>query len=419
MSETNQVISFGCRLNQHEGDVIEHVIMGNTENSIVVNTCAVTNEAEKKAVQTIRNLKKNKPDAKIFVTGCAAQINPDKFAAMPEVHMVLGNHDKLVPQNYSMMEKKIVVSELPTKSKPLIYDVEKTTSKTRMLIEVQNGCDHSCTFCCIPLGRGKSRSMPLGAIAQCIEKALLNGCKEIVFTGVDITAYGNDLPVKINLGQAIQRLLKLFPSLPRMRLSSLDVAEIDQDLINLFKNEQRLMPHIHISMQSGDNMILKRMKRRHTRSQVIEFCNNLQHYRSDITYGADLIVGFPTENDEMFQNSINLIKEARISHLHVFPFSPRNNTPAAKMPQVPFNIIKQRVKIARNAGLEMKKILYNNSIGEEHSVLIENSKSSDVVSKGHTANFMKVKANTKLPAGSIIKLKIIKHNNGHLLANMI
>lgn len=321
MSNNQDIITFGCRLNIYESEIIrDNLQKSGLENVTVINTCAVTKQAEKQARQAIRRLKKEHPEKRIIVTGCAAQNTPEMFASMKEVDKVIGNEEKLSDKNYNFDEERVIVNDIMSVKETANHLVKSFEGKARAFIQVQNGCDHRCTFCMIPFGRGNSRSVPIGVIVEQVRSLHASGYQEIVLTGVDVTAYGADLPGAPTFAQMIRRLLALVPELQRLRLSSIDVAEIDDDLFELMAHNKRLMPHFHISLQAGDNMILKRMKRRHNREQVIDFCHKLRSLRPEVSFGADIIAGFPTETDEMFENTRTLIAEAGIQYLHVFPY---------------------------------------------------------------------------------------------------
>jgi threonylcarbamoyladenosine tRNA methylthiotransferase MtaB len=398
---SNKVITFGCRLNEYESQLIKADLEQNQQdNCLVINTCSVTQEAIKKAKNAIILAKKAYPTHKIIVTGCAAQIQANVFANMSEVHAVLGNKEKLslsqsLKANNDLQidpslaeispEKKISVSNIMREKKVGTEEilVSNFEGRTRAFVQIQNGCNHRCTFCIIPYARGNNRSIEISKIYNQINKFTDSGYQEIVFTGVDITDYGKDLPNKPTLAQIIKRILNLCPTLHRLRLSSVDVAEIDNDLFNLMSTEERLMPHMHISLQAGDNTILQRMRRRHQREQVIDFCKSLRAARKDIAFGADIIAGFPTETDEMFLNTYSLIDEAGLQYLHIFPYSAHPNTPAYYMPQNPQDVIHKRAKILRNKGKECLNKFLTNQIGKYTTVLIEKD------NKGYSANFIK------------------------------
>ncbi len=368
----NQVITFGCRLNIYESEVIKNLIHDEgIQNHIIVNTCAVTNEAERQARQMIRRLHKENPEKKIIVTGCGAQIRPEQFLKMTEVSKVIGNQEKLEKYSYTS-EESYIVGDIMTAHRLASPTVTHFDHKVRAYFQIQNGCNHRCTFCTIPFGRGNSRSVPVGDIVTSIQDILNNGVKEIVLTGVDITDYGLDLPGKPTLSQMVHRLLKLCPQLQRLRLSSLDPVEVDDEFFELIKNP-RIMPHLHISLQAGDDMILKRMKRRHLRHHIVEFCHKVRQSRPDVVFGADIIAGFPTETDEMFDNTKRIVEECQLTFLHVFPYSKREGTPAARMPQVPSAMIKQRAKMLREEGNKAFERLAKSMIGQTVLCLIENN----------------------------------------------
>lgn len=453
----NQVVTFGCRLNAYESEGIKEALKKTDQkNLIVFNSCAVTSEAEKDLRVALRKARKNNPEAKIIVTGCAAQIDPEKYAKMAEVDLVLGNVEKSNPESYeskSDTTKLLTPYHLPLTPNPeiahkdrifaeskkasQIFLTESETSKikvndimsvqdtapqlvsyfenqTRAFLEIQNGCNHRCTFCIIPFGRGNSRSVAFGEIVSQVKKMVAAGHKEVVFTGVDISGYGEDLAVKITLSQMIKRLLKLVPELPRLRLSSIDVAEIDEEFFDILKNEPRFMPYLHLSVQSGDDIILKRMKRRHTRQQVLDFCTKARQIRPEITFGCDIIAGFPTETNEMFENSLRLISEAGIVFTHIFPYSKREGTPAAKMPQVNGSIVKERAKLLREAGAnELQKFL-KNQVGRRTKVIVE----KDGI--GKSENFLDVKiVNNEVRAGEILEVHLQDLDRNFLIANLI
>ena len=367
------IITFGCRLNAYESEIMRKLAKeSNLSNTIIINTCAVTSEAERQARQAIRKARRKEPNAKIIVTVCAAQISPETFSSMPEVDKVLGNEEKLIGSSYKEdSDARIKVGNIMSAQKVDTHIIDRFEDRTRAFIQVQTGCDHRCTFCIIPFGRGKSRSVPMGKIFEQVRTLISNGVKEIVLSGVDITSYGPDLPGKPSLGQMVRRLLASNPSLPRLRLSSLDPAEIDDDLMLLVESEPRLMPHLHLSLQAGDDMVLKRMKRRHDRQQAMNLILKLRHLRSDLVLGADFIAGFPTESETMFKNTLNFIDECELTYLHVFPFSARPETPAARMPQVSHNVIKDRAEQLRELSSKALDKHLKKEIGKNRSVLIE------------------------------------------------
>ena len=415
----SNIITLGCRLNIYESEVIKSLTNKlNVNDYTIINSCAVTNEAEKKVCYEIRRAKRLNPSKKIIVTGCAAQINPEKYLQMPEVYLVLGNNEKMKEKVWKNIKNinKIQVDDIFNASSTQNNIIEKYEEKTRAYIEIQQGCNHRCTFCIIPFGRGNNRSVPIDTIINRIKKLLKNNYKEIVFTGVDITDYGKDSPGMQNLFQLSKNILKLFPELEQLRLSSLDCAEINEDFWLLLKNK-RFMPHLHLSLQSGNNLILKRMKRRHTKQQAIDFCKKVRNYRNDVVFGADIIAGFPTETDKMFEDSIELIKKCDLTHLHIFPFSAHKSTPAARMPQVPKDIIKKRAKILRNIGnTNMKKYL-NKQIGSKARVLIEQVKETSSI--GKSQHFTKVKIPQILTKGSIVDCIITSVHENILIGTLI
>ncbi|BDU60563.1 threonylcarbamoyladenosine tRNA methylthiotransferase MtaB [Candidatus Rickettsia kotlanii] len=396
------VVTFGCRLNIYESEIIrKNLELSGIDNVAIFNTCAVTKVAEKQARQAIRKAKKNNPDLKIIVTGCSAQTSPQMYGNMPEVDKVIGNEEKLLPNYYQITDAKITVNDIMSMKETASHLVSSFDGRSRAFIQVQNGCDHFCTFCIIPYGRGKSRSVAIGAIVEQVKHLVLNGFKEVVFTGVDVTAYGSDLPGSPTFAQMIKRVLNLVPELKRLRLSSIDVAEIDDELFELIAYSERIMPHFHISLQAGDDMILKRMKRRHNRANVIEFCWKLRAIRPEVSFGADIIAGFPTETPEMFENTRKLISEAELQYLHVFPYSEREGTPAARMSQVPKNIRKERAEILRQEGQNQLTEFFKKHIGQKVELLVENNNIA------HTENFIPVKLDKPLEIGQIFKAKLV------------
>jgi threonylcarbamoyladenosine tRNA methylthiotransferase MtaB len=416
LENTNQVITFGCRLNAYESQVIKmNLKEANAQDCIVINTCSVTQEAIKKAKQEVRIQKRKNPLAKIIVTGCAAQIDPALFSNMPEVFQVIGNEEKMHSVNYQDTQtEKILVNDIMSVRETAGHLVSHFENNTRAFVQIQNGCNHRCTFCTIPYGRGNNRSVPIGAIVTQIKHLVAVGYQEVVLTGVDITDYGDDLPGKPKLGQAINRILNLVPDLQRLRLSSVDVAEVDTELLELIQHHPKLMPHLHISLQSGDNMILKRMKRRHNREEVINFCTKVRQVRSDVAFGADIIVGFPTETDQMFENTKNLVDEAGLQYLHVFPYSAHPNTPASKMPQVENKIRKERAKILIQKGKEQLDNFLQNNVGKYGRVLVEKD------GFGHTENFIHTKIYNKIiEAGTVVLAKLESVEKGQMIASAL
>ena len=353
MSDSVNIVTFGCRLNAYESEVIrKRAAEDGLGDAVVFNTCAVTGEAVRQARQAIRKARRERPDARLIVTGCAAQIDPAAFAAMPEVDLVLGNAEKSAPGAYLAQPGggRVRVNDIMSVRETAGHLIDGLKDRARAYVEVQNGCDHRCTFCIIPYGRGNSRSAAAGEVVEQVRRLSAQGYREVVLTGVDITSWGSDLPGAPTLGQLTARILKLVPELPRLRLSSIDAAEIDLDLLRLFAEEPRLMPYLHLSLQAGDDMILKRMKRRHSRADALRLIAEVRAVRRDVAFGADLIAGFPTETEAMFQNTLDLVAEADLAFLHVFPFSPRPGTPAARMPPVPGAEVKARAARLRAAG---------------------------------------------------------------------
>ncbi|HKT17336.1 MAG TPA: tRNA (N(6)-L-threonylcarbamoyladenosine(37)-C(2))-methylthiotransferase MtaB, partial [Stellaceae bacterium] len=346
-----RILTFGCRLNAFESEVIRgHVRAAGLDDAVIVNTCAVTAEAERQARQAIRRARREHPEARLIVTGCAAQIDPQRYAAMEEVDLVLGNAEKLKSESYRPGPTRIAVGDIMALTETAAHLIDGFENRARAFIEVQQGCDHRCTFCIIPFGRGNSRSVPMGEIVRQARALSEAGFRELVLTGVDLTGFGADLPGRPSLGQLCRRLLALLPELRRLRLSSLDPVEIDDALWRLIAEEERLLPHLHLSIQAGDDLILKRMKRRHSRAEALEVCRRARALRPGIALGADLIAGFPTEDEAMFKRTLDLIDEAGLDYLHVFPFSARAGTPASRMPQVPRALIRERAARLRAAG---------------------------------------------------------------------
>lgn len=371
-----QLITMGCRLNIVESEIMrDHAKAQGLENAVILNTCAVTNEAERQSRQAVRRARRENPEAKIIVTGCSVQLNPDVYAQMPEVDHILGNQEKMKAESFNFAaqkeDNKVHVTDIMTATETAHHLISGFENHVRTFVQIQNGCDHRCTFCTIPFARGNNRSVPVGAIVQQIKTLIDRGSREVVLTGVDITGYGPDLPGKPALGDLVRRILNQVPELQRLRLSSLDPSEVDEDLFDLMVNEPRLMPHFHLSLQAGDNMILKRMKRRHLREDAIEFVQRIKAGRSDAVFGADIIAGFPTETEEMHQNSLRIIEECHLTYLHVFPYSARQGTPAARMPQVSKSLIKQRAAALRQKGEKRLETHYKSLIGKTVSVLME------------------------------------------------
>ncbi|RWK55507.1 tRNA (N(6)-L-threonylcarbamoyladenosine(37)-C(2))-methylthiotransferase MtaB [Mesorhizobium sp.] len=377
------VVTFGCRLNTYESEVMrreaESAGLGALEGgAIIFNTCAVTGEAVRQAKQSIRKARREHPQARIIVTGCAAQTEPQNFVAMDEVDLVLGNEEKLKAHSYRALPdfgvndtEKARVNDIFSVRETAGHMVDAIECRARAFVQVQNGCDHRCTFCIIPYGRGNSRSVPMGAVVEQVKRLSGNGYAEIVLTGVDMTSFGADLPGSPKLGKLVKTILKQVPDVKRLRLSSIDSIEADDDLLEAIATEPRLMPHLHLSLQSGDDMILKRMKRRHNRDQSIRFCEDLRKLRPGIVFGADIIAGFPTETDAMFEKSLEIVEECGLTHLHVFPFSPRQGTPAARMPQLRRELVKQRAARLRAAGDAAYRSHLSSLAGTRQSILVE------------------------------------------------
>ncbi len=404
------VVTFGCRLNTYESEAIRRVAgLAGVNDATVVNTCAVTAEAVRQAKQAIRRIKRDQPQARLLVTGCAAQTEPATFAAMPEVDSVIGNEEKFDAKAWGS-HQKVAVSDIMAVKSMRAHAIDGIEGRTRAFVQVQNGCDHRCTFCIIPFGRGNSRSLPIEVIVEQARRLAANGYRELVLTGVDITSYGADLPEAPRLGVLVKRILKDVPDLARLRLSSIDSAEADCDLFEAFANEPRLMPHLHLSLQAGDDLILKRMKRRHSRRDAIAFCAEVRRLRPDIAFGADIIAGFPTETEDMFLRSLDLVDECGLTQLHVFPFSPRPGTPAARMPQLHRAIIKERARRLRDKGDMVLRRHLDREIGVRRRVLAE------LQALGRTEQFMPVQLTGSIQAGTILDLTMKAHDGRRLLA---
>jgi len=374
--KTPKVVTFGCRLNAYESEVMAaHAQSAGLDEAIVFNTCAVTAESTRQARQSIRKARRENPGAKIIVTGCAAQVDPDGFADMPEVDHVLGNDEKMRAQPYADFglgaAERVRVADIMEVRETSPHMIDAFGDRARAFIQVQNGCDHRCTFCIIPYGRGNSRSVPAGAVVEQVQRLVDQGFREVVLSGVDITSYGPDLPGDQSLGRLVEHILVHVPDLPRLRLSSIDSIETDETLFRMITDNERVMPHLHLSLQSGDNMILKRMKRRHDRDHAIEFCARVRDARPEMVFGADFIAGFPTETDEMFRNTLQLVEECGLTFLHVFPYSIRPGTPAAKMPQVDGATIKSRAAELRQAGEKALSQHLDRHVGRTSRVLME------------------------------------------------
>ncbi|MGB3415419.1 MAG: tRNA (N(6)-L-threonylcarbamoyladenosine(37)-C(2))-methylthiotransferase MtaB [Mesorhizobium sp.] len=415
------VVTFGCRLNTYESEVMrreaENAGLGELEGgAIIINTCAVTGEAVRQAKQSIRKARREHPDARIIVTGCAAQTAPQDFSAMDEVDLVLGNEEKLHSHNYRALPdfgvndfEKARVNDIFSVRETASHMVDAIEGRARAFVQVQNGCDHRCTFCIIPYGRGNSRSVPIGGVVEQVKRLVGNGYAEVVLTGVDMTSFGADLPGSPKLGRLVKTILKQVPDIRRLRLSSIDSIEVDEELLDVVANEHRLMPHLHLSLQAGDDMILKRMKRRHLRADSIRFCAEVRRLRPDIVFGADMIAGFPTETEDMFENSLKIVEECGLTHLHVFPFSPRQGTPAARMPQVRREVVKERAARLRAAGDAAYAKHLASLVGTHQSILIERD------GLGRTAGFTLAAIDAGAP-GDIVETVITGHDGARLTA---
>ncbi|MGE5512877.1 MAG: tRNA (N(6)-L-threonylcarbamoyladenosine(37)-C(2))-methylthiotransferase MtaB [Bacteroidota bacterium] len=418
MSSEPRVITLGCRLNAYESEVMRrHAASAGHGTSVVVNTCAVTGEAVRQAMQTVRKVRRESPDARIIVTGCAAQIEPERFAAMPEVDHVVGNGEKMCASTWEGLSvpesERVQVNDIMSVRETASHLIEGFGGRARAYVQVQNGCDHRCTFCIIPFGRGPSRSVPIGEVVRQIRRLVETDYREVVLTGVDITSYGADLPGRPTLGRLVRQILDHVPQLARLRLSSLDQVEVDCDLMQAIASEPRLMPHLHLSLQAGDNMILKRMKRRHAREQAIAFCAEVRAVRPDVAFGADLIAGFPTETEEMFANTLDLVDACGLAYLHVFPFSPRPGTPAARMPQVARAEVKERAARLRSRGAEALSRHLSAQTGRIIDVLAEDN------GIGRAEDFCEVALAGPVPPGQLVKARVTGHNGSRLEAEVM
>ena len=419
-----KVVTFGCRLNTYESEIIKgHAEKAALSDAVIFNTCAVTAEATRQAKQSIRRAKRNNPDTRVIVTGCAAQIDPAQFSSMDEVDLVLGNEEKLTAKSYNdfgiSRSERVAVNDIMSVKETAPQLIDGFEQRSRAFVQVQNGCDHRCTFCIIPYGRGNSRSVPAGEVVSQIQKLVENGYNEVIITGVDITSYGPDLPGNPTLGTLCQKILKNVPDLKRLRLSSIDSIETDEALFDIITNDKRMMPHLHLSLQAGDNMILKRMKRRHSREDSIEFCNAVLKARPDVVFGADIITGFPTETEEMFQNSLKLVEDCNLTYLHVFPYSEREGTPAARMPQMDRSIRKERGARLRALGEEKVDKLLRDTIGKEVSILIEKMAKDQNAAIGHTEHFAPAKIMGDHPIGNIAKAVVTGYQDGILITEAL
>ena len=412
---SKKVITFGCRLNNLESEFIDQQLKQHAidKNVFIFNTCAVTSEAERKARQSIRKIKKENPNAKIVVTGCSAQIDPNKWLQMEEVSKVIGNIEKTKKEFWNKLslnnDKELITSDIMSFKKDETDFTGLTKQNSRYFLQIQNGCNHRCTFCIIPYGRGNSRSVSVNKIIENVNEALQNNFKEIVLTGVDLTSWGKEfLGEGYSLGSIVKKILDKFKTLPRLRVSSIDPAEIDYELMEVLESDNRFMPHLHLSIQHGDDLILKRMKRRHLSRDVINLVNEARRRRPEVTFGADIISGFPTESLQAHKNTLRLIKEANINFVHVFPFSPREGTPAAKMQMISSELITKRAKEVRDLGHKNKIKYFKSIINKHKKVLIETG------NRGYSECFSKVQLNENIKSGSLVDVKIISSNNNNL-----
>ena len=409
--------TLGCRLNSYETESMRN--MAGTvglNNAVVINTCAVTHQAVSKSRQEIRRLKRENPNSTLIVTGCAAQIDPKGFSKMHEVDFVLGNSEKMRPEIWSNLasgapveSERVQVDDIMSISETASHLIDGFGTRSRAYVQIQNGCDHRCTFCTIPFGRGNSRSVPAGVVVEQIKRLVQKGYNEIVLTGVDLTSWGADLPTHPKLGNLITRILRLVPDLNRLRISSIDSIEVDEEFLDAIATERRLMPHFHLSLQHGDDLILKRMKRRHLRKDAILFCEKVRKLRPEVTFGADIIAGFPTESDEHFENSIKLVEECGLTWLHIFPYSKRDGTPAARMPQIDGRTIKSRAELLRSLGKKVRSKHLKEQIGRKHKVLMESSV------LGRTEQFAEVLFSSPKQEGSIVDATISDASNSQLM----
>ena len=410
--------TLGCRLNAYESEAMKDLAIGaGVENTVVVNTCAVTAEAVRKSKREVRKLRRQHPGARIVVTGCAAQTEAATFEAMPEVDLILGNTEKMTPAAWAKQApdftgdtERVQVDDIMSVTETAGHLIDGFGARARAYVQIQNGCDHRCTFCIIPYGRGNSRSVPAGVIVDQIKRLVDKGYNEVVLTGVDLTSWGADLPGEPKLGDLVRRILKLAPDLPRLRLSSIDSIEADPALMEALATDTRFMPHLHLSLQAGDDMILKRMKRRHLRDDAIAFCEEARRLRPEIVFGADIIAGFPTETDAMFENSLKLVEDCGLTWLHVFPYSPREGTPAARMPQVNGNAIRDRAARLRAAGDKAVKRHLDSCAGQTFDILMESA------TMGRTPGFAEVRFETEQTPGQIVRATIAGVEGASLVA---
>ena len=409
-----QVVTFGCRLNAYESEALRARAQADgVENAVVFNTCAVTNEAVRQARQAIRRARRERPGARLIVTGCAAQIDPAAFAAMPEVDLVLGNAEKAQPGALNDTSARVRVNDIMSVRETAGHLIDGLRDRARAFVEVQNGCDHRCTFCIIPFGRGNSRSAAAGEVVEQVRRLTAEGYREVVLTGVDITSWGADLPGQPTLGQLVSRILKLVPELPRLRLSSIDAAEIDPDLMRCLAEEPRLMPYLHLSLQAGDDLILKRMKRRHLRADALKLIADVRAVRPDTAFGADLIAGFPTESEAAFENTLALVEDAGLSFLHVFPYSARPGTPAARMPPVKGPLIKDRARRLREAGDRALRRHLERQVGRVLNGLVEKP------GVARADDFTEIAFEGAAPVGEIAAMRVIGVSDGKVVAELL
>jgi len=411
------VITFGCRLNTFESEVMRrHALAAGLDDLVIVHTCAVTAEAERQARQAIRRARRSRPSARIVVTGCAAQITPNAYSSLEGVDQVVGNDRKLKPETWRTLAADQVtkshIGDVMAVRTPESHAIDGMAGRTRAFLSVQNGCDHRCTFCVIPFGRGNNRSVPVPAAVAQARQLVDAGHRELVLTGVDLTSYGRDLDGPPTLGRLVAELLAAVPELPRLRLSSLDPAAIDPELFALLASEPRLLPHVHLSIQAGHDLTLKRMKRRHLRADVIDLCERLRRERSDVVFGADLIAGFPTEDEAMFDQTMSIVDAAGLTFLHVFPYSPRPGTPAARMPQLPRPLIKERAQRLREMGERVLERFLEAEVGKRREMLVERQ------GTGHTQHFVPVRLNRPAPAGTLTDITIIGRDTGLLIGEI-
>jgi len=414
-----EIVTLGCRLNAYESEAMRaRAGDAGLANAVIFNTCAVTGEAVRQARQAIRRTRRERPDAEIIVTGCAAQIDPQSFADMPEVSRVIGNAEKMRAESFAHQNARVQVADIMAVRETASHLIDGFHERTRAYVQVQNGCDHRCTFCVIPYGRGNARSSPAGEVVEQVRRLAANGVPEIVLTGVDLTSWGQDLPGQPQLGALVARILKFAPELPMLRLSSIDAAELDDQLFELVTQHKRVAPHLHLSLQHGDDLILKRMKRRHSRAQAIELCTRLKSARPDIALGADLIAGFPTEEEEHFANALSLIEDCQLAYVHAFPYSPRPGTPAARMPQVDRAEIKRRAARLRAAGEAALRRHLDAWVGREADVLVERegvARLSDFSTAHFSPSLRGEGTRGRGDAPHFAKLRFTHHDGAHLI----